>query len=261
MSLEASWERQSYEPSGSSASTALTREERRRVGLHLDDWATSWLRWDAGVALDHLREYADLETLSFAPHDYVAAETAIDLRLAADRVALVGSLGWWAPLAGGDRFATGDLRAAWRSTTDTTRPLWSVMTETSLANNTAPLALWSGAGTGQARQGLLRAHPLLSDDVLTGPAFGRRIANASLEYARPVVHTFAGGLSLAGFVDGARAWRRANGLDTSPLFIDAGVGLRVHAPGSGGIIRVDLAHGLRGGGTTLSATWVDGWPR
>ena len=96
---------------------------------------------------------------------------------------------------------------------------------------------------------------------MTGPVFGRDVAHGSLEYARPVGHTLAGGLSIAGFVDAARAWHRLNGLDTSPLYVDAGVGVRVHAPGPGGAIRIDVAHGLRGGGTTLSAGWGGAWPR
>jgi hypothetical protein len=68
-------------------------------------------------------------------------------------------------------------------------------------------------------------------------------------------HLRAGGLSIAGFVDTARAWYRLNGLGTSPLYVDAGIGVRVHGPGPGGAIRIDIAHGLRGGGTTVSASW------
>jgi outer membrane translocation and assembly module TamA len=125
----------------------------------------------------------------------------------------------------------------------------------------APLALWPGAGTGQGRSGLLRAHPLLDDGVLTGPAFGRKMAHGSLEHARPVGQVLGHGLSIAGFVDAARAWHLLDGLDTSPLYIDAGFGVRVNAPRFGGAIRIDVAHGLRGGGTTLSAGWGGEWPR
>jgi len=97
--------------------------------------------------------------------------------------------------------------------------------------------------------------------VLTGPVFGRAVARGSVEYVRPVKRALAGGISIAGFVDAARAWHRLNGLDPSPLYIDAGVGVRVHAPGSIGAIRIDVARGLRGGGTTLSASWGVAWPR
>jgi len=159
------------------------------------------------------------------------------------------------PLAGGNRFGAGGLLATWRTMGDASVPSWSAVAETSVASRDAPLALWQGAGTGEGRHGLLRAHPLLNDGVLTGPVFGRAVAHASLEYARPVKRTRAGSLSIAGFVDAAQAWHRLNGLGASPLYVDAGVGVRVKGPGPGGAIRIDIAHGLRGGGTTLSASW------
>jgi len=94
-----------------------------------------------------------------------------------------------------------------------------------------------------------------------GPAFGREAAHSSLEYARPIRQMRVGGLSIAAFVDTARAWQRLSGLEASPLYVDAGVGIRVGVPGSDGGIRIDMAHGLRGGGTVLSAGWGHAWPR
>ena len=256
-----SWERQSYNATPASPGATVVREERRRVGLRVADWSTGRLRWQAGAALDRLHEYDDSDRQRFNARDYLAVESALDVRLAGDRLALTASGGWWAPFAGGDRFATGGLRAAWRSSRDAMVPAWSAASGIAVASRVAPLALWQGAGTGQGRTELLRAHPLLDDDVVTGPVFGRDVAHGSLEYARPVGHTLAGGLSIAAFVDGARAWHRLSGLDPSPLYIDAGVGVRVHAPGPGGALRIDVAHGLRGGGTTLSAGWLEAWPQ
>ena len=218
--------------------------------LHLGDWSTSWLRWQTGAALDRLREYGDADKVLQDTHDYVSADGTLSARLAADRLALTASASWWTPLADGNGFG-----AAWRTTGDAGLPSWSAVTEMSVASRAAPLPLWQGAGTGQARSGLLRAHPLLHDGVLTGPVFGRDVEHASLEYARPVKSTRAGRLSVAGFVDAAQAWHRLSGLGTSPLYVDAGVGLRVNGPGPGGAIRIDIAHGLRGGGTTISASW------
>ncbi|MCX6538486.1 MAG: C39 family peptidase [Acidobacteria bacterium] len=260
ISFDASWERQSYGATPSSNDATLVREERRRVGLNLADWSTSWLRWQTGAALDRLREYGDLDQNRFDARDYLALESTLNVRLAGDRLAVAASVGWWAPFAGGNRFGTGGLLAAWRSTDDATVPSWSVMTEIAVASRAAPLALWQGAGTGLGRSGLLRAHPLISGDVMTGPVFGREVAHGSLEYVQPVGRVLVGAVSIAGFVDAARAWHRLNGLDTSPLYIDAGVGLRVRARGLSGGIRIDVAHGLRDGGTTLSAGWAP-WPR
>jgi outer membrane translocation and assembly module TamA len=90
--------------------------------------------------------------------------------------------------------------------------------------------------------------------------FGRRVTHGSVEYARPLRHTLGGGLSIAGFVDAAQARQRPNGLGQSPLYVDVGVGVRVRAPGGAGAIRFDVARGLRGGGTTLSAGWGRAWP-
>jgi hypothetical protein len=45
-----------------------------------------------------------------------------------------------------------------------------------------------------------------------------------------------------------------------PLQVDAGAGLRIALPRGGGRARVDLARGLRGGGTVFSASWRPPWP-
>jgi hypothetical protein len=166
----------------------------------------------------------------------------------------------WTPFAGGNRFHTGGLLAAWRSTADVTRPVWSAVTEVRAASREAPLALWHGAGTGTGRSGLLRAHPLLSSDVLAGPVFGRQVTTASVEHARPLGQALASAFSLAGFVDAARAWHRPGTPGASPLYVDVGFGVRVRPPGGIGAIRLDVARGLRGGKTTLSVGWSQAWP-
>lgn len=239
-SVEGMWERQSYPG---------VRESRRRTAFQLTDWPTSWLRWKAGVALDR-----------FDAHRYVSLEGGVDLRLARDRIALVVSRAEWIPTAGARGFATSAVLVAWRSTDDTTRGAWSAVSDVNAATSAAPLAVWEGAGTGSARAGLLRAHPLLRDGVLTGPVFGRRLVRGTLEYARPVARTVASTIALAAFVDAARASQRM-GAGRSPLFVDVGLGVRLRLPGRAEAIRIDVAHGLRGGGTTWSAGWLAAWPR
>jgi predicted double-glycine peptidase len=261
ISLDGLWERQSYDATPSSGAATLVHEERRRIGVHLAEWATSQLRWQGGAALDRLREYDNLDQRRFQQRDYLALEGALDVRLAGDCVAFTASAGWWQPIRGGTRFSTGGLLAAWRSTGEVTVPSWTATGELVIASQAAPLALWRGAGTGQGRTGLLRAHPLLAGSVLSGPVFGREVARGSLEYVRPVARALTAGLAIAAFVDAARARYRLNGLDASPLYVDAGVGLRVRPAGSGGSLRIDVARGLRGGGTTVSASWAEAWPR
>jgi hypothetical protein len=261
LSVEGVSERQSYGVAPAPDRAALAREGRRRLAVGASDWAASWLRWQTGLAVERVRDERDPGVNPAASRDFVAVEGALEARLADDRFAVGASGRWWAPMTGGDHPGSADVLLAWRSTDDATRPSWSAVTTVEVASRAAPFALWPGAGTGQGRRLLLRAHPLLTGDVLTGEVFGRRVASGSFEYLRPLKHTLAGGLSVAGFIDTARAWYQVNGGSSSPTFIDAGVGLRVHAPGPNGAIRLDVAHGLRGGGTTLSASWGGVWPR
>ncbi len=239
-SFEGMWERQSY---------PALRESRRRAALQLGDWSTSWLRWKTGVALDR-----------FDARRYVSLEGGLDLRLARNRLAFASSGVAWVPTDEAAGFATAAVLVAWRSTVDSTTGTWTMSAAVNAAGRSAPLAVWEGAGTGSARAGLLRAHPLLHDGVLNGSAFGRRLARGTLEYARPVGHTLAGAISIAAFVDAARAWQRLTP-GRSPLFIDAGAGVRVRIPGRAETIRLDLARGLRGGDVALSVGWLGEWPR
>lgn len=253
VSLEGAWERQSYAATAVLDDVTRVREERRRIGVSLSDWATSVIRWRAGVALDRLR-LADGHDGPVRPgHDYLAFEGGVDLRQAGDRLAVAVSGGWWQGDRG--RFGESGLLAAWRSTVDDTRPSWSIDAGIQSVSGGAPLALWPGAGTGDGRPGLLRAHPLLDGGVMTGAVFGRHVVRGSLEYAKPVARAYGGRVSIAGFMDVARASHRPRDLPASPLYVDAGVGVRVRAPGQSRDIRIDLAHGLRGGGITLAAGW------
>lgn len=257
VSVEGSWERQSYGVRGPSSDATTAREVRRRVGLQAADWSTSWLRWQAGAAADRLPEPGHPTDSLTGLRDYVALESSVDVRLAGDRLAVVVSGGWWTPVGGGPPFTAAGLLATWHSTTDVMRPWWSVVTEYGVASRMAPRALWYGAGTGHGRRTLLRAHPLLSHGVVSGPAFGREIASGSAEYARPIVRAHVASIAIAGFVDTAQAWHRlVDGGRASPLYVDAGIGLRVQAPNLGGTIRIDVARGLRDGGTTVSANWT-----
>ncbi len=261
VSLVGSWARQSYGPSVSSGQSMPVREEQRRVGLQVADWATSWFRWEAGAAFDRFSGVGEAGAEPLDIRRYLAIESLVEVRPDHDRVALSGSGGWWAPIAGGKRFTTGGLRAAWRSSDDRQGPVWSAVAGATVAARDAPLALWPGAGTGQARDGLLRAHPLLSGDgVVTGQVFGRTVALGSLEYQRPVGRVLGSVVSLAGFADTARAWRRLSEPGPSPLYLDVGAGVRLRTPGLAGSLRVDVAHGLRGGGAVLSAAWSTAWP-
>jgi hypothetical protein len=119
------------------------------------------------------------------------------------------------------------------------------------------LALWPGAGTGSGREALLRAHPLLSNGVMTGRAFGRSLADLGLErqgWVRTIA-TLRVGWSL--FVDAARPWEALRAAPVAPWLVDGGASLRVAGPGSRGTVRLTAAHGFVDGRAALSLAWEE----
>lgn len=258
--IEASWERPSY------AASEISRTERRRGGVAVADWATSTIHWKAGVALDR-----------WAQDSHVAANAALDVRLAADRVSLGADAAAWAPigsalrLAGNAasppprsgqaaRFGRARLSSAWRSNRQLDRAKWTIVAGVEAASVAAPFDLWPGAGTGHARMPLLRAHPLLDEGVVSGPVFGRQLAHSTLEYQHPLRTLMGAALSLAVFADMATAWLRLRDDGRAPIHTDVGAGIRLALPGSAGTLRADVARGLRDNRVVFSAGWNPPWP-
>ncbi len=239
------WERASYAP-GSGAD--VVRQERRRAALRVDDWASGRTHWTVGVAVDR-----------WAADTFASARGGIERRSAGDR-ASVGAAGEaWVPVGSGRAFASLGLEVRLRSAADV-RPSWSLDAGLTHATPTAPFDVWPGAGVGIARAPLLRAHPLLTGGVVRGPAFGRGLAHATVEYAQPLRRHPMGTLQAATFVDLARPWGRVPGTSGAVWHVDAGVGLRAALPGRGGTLRLDVARGVRDGRMAASAGWTTPWP-
>ncbi len=76
-----------------------------------------------------------------------------------DQLAVMLGAEIWAPINGGRRFMTTELRTTWRLSRDDMAP-WHALVGTTLSTADAPLALWPGASAGRGRGVLLRAHPL-----------------------------------------------------------------------------------------------------
>lgn len=249
--IEGFWERPSYETASTERqeTTAIHRDERRRAALSLADWATSNIRWTAGAALDR-----------WAQDSHLSVEAALDLRLAGDRVSIGIDTAAWVPIGSGGRFASGGVSSAWRSTRDNDRPSWLILAGFEATSAAAPFDLWPGAGTGDARTPLLRAHPLLDAGVVSGPVFGRRLVHGTVEYQHPLLTAQGAAIRLAAFADTARAWRRIGDEDRSPLHTDVGAGIRIALPGKVGTMRVDVARGLRDRRVVLSAGRQAPWP-
>jgi predicted double-glycine peptidase len=238
--VEGLWERQSYQP----ADDPL-RQERRRVDVFLSDWLTDRIRWTAGGAAD-----------DFDGRRFFTAHAQVDTRWFNDHVSTMLAGGYWTP-AGDDRgFATAHAQIAWRSSRNPATPEWLGRAGMTFVGAAAPLAVWPIAGSGESRGPLLRAHELHSDGIVVSEVFGRRLAFASLEYQHPVYSKKGATVAIAGFGDAGRSWDRPFSPDPSPFHVDAGVGLRVNAPGSDDQLRIDFAYGLRDGRRTISAGYV-----
>jgi hypothetical protein len=217
------------------------------VELTLSDWTITGLRWEATVAVDRMRE----ARLPSGGETFAAAGAA-QQRFGGDRAYVEARAGYW----GGDATTwTFSTRSEWRSRTRTEGHVWIAHAGADLAASDAPLALWPGAGTGQGRDVLLRAHPLLDEGIVRDGVFGRRLFHGGVEsrlWVQPTRKAIR--VAPAMFLDAARS---SHGLEPAnqPWQIDAGAGIRLAVPGSG-VLRIDVAHGLRDGKNALSVGWV-----
>jgi hypothetical protein len=248
--FSAMWERQHYD-TALGGGAPLFVETRRRAGLELSDWASSWIKWQAGGALDRFNEA-----------NYFSADASLVARAPGNRFALRASAGSWLPVADGRRFATAGVRTALRSSADVTRPTLAVGAEYQRAGDAAPLAVWpsAGMGFGTERASPLRGHQLVEDGIVKGDVLGRRLVSGSIEYTQPVGSVRGATFSVATFVDAARATRPRAGFAAPPTYVDAGVGLRIRLPGGLGGVRIDVGHRLGAGRTIVSAGWLPPWP-
>jgi hypothetical protein len=239
--VDGSWERQAYaigEPGVPLQD--IVREERRRSALSVSDWITSSLRLEVGGALDRWSGRGS----------HVSVEGGMEARWADDRLALGAQVAHWTSLESGSPFRTGGLSARW-NTREFEAGGWRVRVEVATATSEAPLSLWPGAGTGGARKFLLRAHPLLTDGVLTGRAFGRSLVSAGVERQAWFGDFRMLRLGWVLFVDGARPYEPLRP-DSVPWQTDAGVGLRIVGWGSGSECRIAAAHGIEDGANAIS---------
>jgi hypothetical protein len=236
--VAAFWERQTY---ATGFGGPLTREERLHGSFATSDWFTSEARYEieAGIdSWDHSRR-----TISFGG--------LIDRRLLDDRLALETRGRLFVPLTSHPRFASAALRAAFRSSRNDTGFVQTVDAGFDSASTHAPLALWPGAGDGLARPALLRAHPLVLDEAVAGPVFGRDVWHVTTESRRWLSQPLLIKLAVAGFVDVATSTRGFEG-GTRRTHVDVGAGLRVRLPAGGGMLRADYAHGVRDGRNRFS---------
>jgi Peptidase C39 family len=242
--FDAAWQSDTY----GGAQGFRTIETRTHGGVTVADWLSSVVRYSVSAGLDAWSG------------DRKAASIGGSLQRAAfrDRLKLSVEATRWTPLTGGPAFGSAGGRAVARSSANTSG--WVARGEIGFerVGDAAPLALWPGAGEGQVRAPLLRAHPLLSDgvvDLTAASAFGRTLGFGSVEAQRWLERPSFVRLGVAAFSDIARASRQETAGGTRAL-VDVGAGLRIKIPGTPGVLRADVAHGLRDGANALTFGWL-----
>jgi hypothetical protein len=236
--LDVSRETQTFGTAG----PARFEETRSRAGVEIGNWIDRRTRLAGGVALENWTGRPRTAALS----------GRAEFRPFSDRLSLEGGATIW---RGRDvSFAGAEAAARWRSSSVLTGTVWRADAGYRAATADSPASIWPGADSGTVRDVLLRAHPLLDDGVIRRGVFGRRLAFGSLEVQRWFVsRTRPIRVAPAAFVDTARASRGLSA-STDRVQVDAGAGLRLSLPGVG-VLRLDVAHGLRDGRTALSVAW------
>lgn len=246
---------QAYGTAGPSGSVV---EDGRRLRLAAGQWVAGGLRWEARAGVERWRA----GTEAFADRPFIGA--ALEWRGPGDRAALLAEGTAWTPGGGGAPPLKGRAAARWRAGGPEAAGSVEARAEGTAVGGEPPLAAWPGAGTGRARGAFLRAHPLLEEGVVEGPAFGRRLVAVTMEATGWIVRPGPARIGIAAFADAARAWARsrtaAAGSGRAPLHVDAGAGLRLSPGAGGGTVRLDAALGLRDGEAAVSVGWSEPWP-
>jgi len=216
-------------------------EERRGAVIGTSIWLEPWIR-------AHMRGGTERWD---GRGSFIRTGAGFDIRAAGDLFGFATNVDGWHSLDGRPGFARITADVAFKTRPELQGVVLTLRAGLESVDLEAPSTLWPGAGTGFARQNLLRAHPLLDDGVITGPAFDRQLATggAELVYWLNIGSGFRFGG--AGFLDLARTWgvRRADSL------VDIGFGLRLGTSAREAVLRIDVATGLDDDEFAVSAGW------
>jgi Peptidase_C39 like family len=237
---DVSWERETFQVA---AGTAPSEEERIHGGITVADWVTARLRYELTGGID-----------SWNAAGFTSVGGKIERRALDDRLSIGGSATTWIPLAHASGFRAADVAARFESSATREGTAWLAAVGIDAVSAGAPLNLWQGAGEGHARAALARAHPLVTNGVITGPVFGRRLAYGTTELQQWIGSSTLR-FAVAAFVDVARASHRAAAAAGDPFQIDGGIGIRIKPAGQKGCLRVDFGNGLRDRAHALTVGW------
>jgi len=213
--------------------------DRTGARLVVGDWPTGRFHWNARTGVDRWRnDHGFLVTgagVRWHPRNALRVEATLD--------------GW----AGPRGFAVGHISPSWRSSQDTAGTVVGITGTIDMVSALTPLDMWPAGDTGHSRTASLRAHPVLDDGALRVERLGRRAEGVSIELQRwrgvgPVR------VATAAFTDVLRTSRRLKGESLTDA--DVGAGLRIALPSGAGVLRADVAHGLRDGTNAVSLAWT-----
>jgi len=200
----------------------LLEQTRTRAVFGMTRWMTARIRVGGTIGFESWSERGRTPSMS----------GRVEFWPVADRLSLDVDATAWTRASG---FAAGGAAMRWRSSASTTGVVWLAGSGYQLATGDAPAFVWPG--------------------VVVGSVFGRRLAFANTEVQRwRSLGQWPIRIAPAAFVDTARATRGIAG-ESTPTQVDVGGGVRLSILGLG-VLRVDLAHGLRDGSNALSIGFV-----
>ncbi len=164
-SVEGSWESQRYILDRNTR--AFVDETRAHGGISVGDWLTGNLRYRVAAGFDAWNSAQRTASVG----------VELERRFARDRLGVVADASAFAPVSAGSSFRSVGVRFDARTSRNAQRWGLAATAGANAVSSAAPFALWSGAGDGHARPALLRAHPLLDDGAIDGPAFGRTLTS------------------------------------------------------------------------------------
>lgn len=214
--------------------------DRVSVYLRFADWMTGRVQLTANAGVDDWNDGGLRPGLAGGLRFVTSSE----------RVAVDAGASVW-PTRGA--FSTASVSAAYRSSSSRRGVVWTTTGHAAAATVRTPLDLWPAGDTGHARPTLLRAHPLLDEGRLRIDRLGRSLAQGSFEvqYWRPARGPVQAGVALFG--DLARTSDRF--AEPPRTDVDVGVGARLAVAGLPGVVRIDIARGLRDAAHAVSIAY------
>ena len=228
---------------------AAFEETRTRVGFEMSHWISERMRLRGGTGVERFTANQAGSTVGIDRARTAVVSGRVEYWPIVDHLTIDAGASRWQGAR--ESFGGFDLEVRGRSSAAPVGTVWLANAGYRGVTASSPPSIWPGADSGHARDVLLRAHPLLDDGIIRDGVFGRRIVFGGVEAQRWLtVRKWPLRVAPAAFVDVARGTRGLEAANDRTQ-IDAGAGMRLSLPGMG-VVRLDVARGLRDGRTVLS---------